>query len=204
MAQEPKRNVAWGSSELIAAGLAIAAIPVSGVLAFSYRCWLWVVFVILSSVVLPALGLRIVKKYEKDWNVPTPQKDASDRRLEYQEASDDWRHRDHLTWQMPPVVMAALGLGFGQVYTRTFTPEHEWIRVAILVVIAFLSGGLVLTLKQNLTLQNQSHQIITSIYPNTGRLGFAKVGSDAFFHLMQAAWLLLTLFAAVECWKLVV
>jgi len=134
---------------------------------------------------------------------PSPPKDQLDRRLEYQEASDDWRHRDRLTGQMPPVVMAAFGLGFGQVYNITFAPEHEWIRVAIHVAIALLSGGLVLTLKHNLILQNQSREIITSIYRETGRIGFAKVGSNTFYRLMWVAWLLLSFFAAVECWQLV-
>jgi len=66
-----------------------------------------------------------------------------------------------------------------------------------------LSGGLVLTLKHNLILQNQSREIITSIYRETGRIGFAKVGSNTFYRLMWVAWLLLSFFAAVECWQLV-
>ena len=99
--------------------------------------------------------------------------------------------------------MAALGLVFGQVYIKSFESGHEWIRVAILVAIALSSGGLVLTLKQNLILQNQSREIIASIYPGSGRLGFAKVGSNTFFRLMRVAWLALSLFTAVECWKLV-
>jgi hypothetical protein len=200
MAEDPKRDAARRRRERIAAGLAIAA---SGVLAFFCWSWLWVLFVIACSVVFPALGLRTITKYEKDWKVPTPPADLVDRRLEYQEASEDWRHRDRLTWQMPPVVMAALGLVFGQVYIGTFAPGDEWIRVAILVVIALSSGGLVLTLKQNLSLQNQSREIITSIYRDSGRLGFAKVGSNTFFRLMRGAWLTLSLFTGVECWNLV-
>ena len=137
MAQDPIRDAARRRRERIAAGLAIAA---SGVLAFFFWSWLWVVFVIACSVVFPALGLRTVKEYEEGWNVPTPPSDTLDRRLEYQEASDDWRHRDRLTWQMPTVLVGFVGVVMTQLYGKSSTYEYEWIRVAILVMLASISG----------------------------------------------------------------
>ena len=50
--------------------------------------------------------------------------------------------------------------------------------------------------------EGQSRRIIESIYPETGRVNFHRVGSHNLYHLTWAMWLLLTAAAVAEYWTL--
>ncbi len=183
-----------------AAGLAIATI---GALAFWWSS-LWVVFVIACSLVFPIIDRYTVLKSQDIWSLPVPPKRPF-AELEYQEASEDWRHRDRLTWQLPTVLVSLVGLVMSQLYKQQpFDPK--WIKVAILVMLASMSGLLVVTLKQNLLLQHNNRAIMESISRaedfETGRFGFSIVGSNSFYRLTWLVWILLAVGATVECFRL--
>ena len=97
------------------------------------------------------------------------------RRLEYEQASDDWRHRDNLTWQIPAVLVAVAGFVVSVVFgASNLTPN--WIRTGMLTIAATLGVSLSVALGQNLKLQQKSKEIIESLH-DTERLKFSRIGS---------------------------
>lgn len=183
---------------------AIAVIAAIGVLAIGWSS-LWIVFVWVCCFAFPVLGEFKNRVNDEKWELPKSFGTDPRAEWEYREAAADWRHRDGLTWQMPTVMVSLVGLVMSQIYRESFVPDPEWIRVVILVMFAAMSGGLVVTLKQNLVLQDHSRQIMQSISEATARFGFTRVGSNFLYRMMVLVWILLTVAAVIEtvlCLKL--
>jgi len=99
-------------------------------------------------------------------------------KLEYEQASEDWRHRDHLTWQIPAVLVVVGGLLVAEAYKLPYGVP-TWVKIALLLLAFGLSLSLTLALIHNLLVQKQDKEIIKEINPQTRRFCFRKVGSYA-------------------------
>ena len=96
------------------------------------------------------------------------------KRTEYEQVSDDWRHRDVLTWQLP-AVMVVVG---GVLVAEALGEEISWPIRNVMLLFAFaLAVCLTLALKQNLKLQEEGREIAKCLYPQTQRFDFRKKGS---------------------------
>ncbi len=114
--------------------------------------------------------------------------------LEYQQASEDWRHRDSLTWQIPAVIVVVGSV----IIVEAFNLPDDipfGIRIWFFLFSFALAFCLSFALSQNLHLQKRSRGIILHINPNTKRFGFTKIGSGLFLVL---AWLV-SAFLGVLC-----
>ena len=108
-----------------------------------------------------------------------PMKRLSDEeftQLEYEQASEDWRHRDNLTWQIPAVLVAVAGFVVSEVFGAS-NLSPNWIRPGMLAIAATLGVLLSVALIQNLKLQRKSKDIIKSLH-DTERLEFPLMGSN--------------------------
>lgn len=75
-------------------------------------------------------------------------------REEYREISNDWRHRDNLTWQLPPVIVVLGGAFISAAFAIQIESDHrDIIRIILLTLGALLSLCLTITLAQNLWYQ---------------------------------------------------
>ncbi len=41
-----------------------------------------------------------------------------DNKTEYEQVSEDWRHRDNLTWQLPSILLVVGGVALGTAFDR--------------------------------------------------------------------------------------
>ena len=98
-----------------------------------------------------------------------------DERIEYEQLSEDWRHRDSLTWQIPTLLVAAGGV----LVTEAFKLPSavEWLKPLLLSGGFLLSASLTVALWQNLRLQKENRKTIKRLNPNTDRVGFPRIGS---------------------------
>jgi hypothetical protein len=114
-------------------------------------------------------------------------------KLEYEQASEDWRHRDSLTWQIPTVLVAAGGV---LVAEAVELQEKHPLLANVLITFAFLLAfSLTAALGQNLIIQAKDRKIIESFPPKTKRFEFCKCGSWLLFVLS----ICMTIFLAVVC-----
>ena len=108
--------------------------------------------------------------------------------LEYQQASQDWRHRDSLTWQITAVIVVV-----GSVIIAAFN-LHDDVKYGTRIWLFLFSFAIVfclsLALSQNLYLQKRSRDIIMNLNPNTKRFGFTKIGSGL---LLVLSWMVCAL-----------
>ena len=75
-------------------------------------------------------------------------------KIEYSEISNDWRHRDNLTWQIPSLLSAIAGGLVAAAYTVNIPADYERaIRLMLLGFAAGLSVCLTFALGQNLLYQ---------------------------------------------------
>jgi hypothetical protein len=89
--------------------------------------------------------------------------------IEYNQISEDWRHRDNLTWQLPSVILVigsalivtAFGLDIDLRYLNT-------VRVILLGLGALLAFSLTWALIQNLWYQVGSSQALINLLNNNG------------------------------------
>jgi hypothetical protein len=70
--------------------------------------------------------------------------------VEYEQISEDWRHRDNLTWQIPSVIVVIGGALIAAAFTLNIKP---FIRPVLLGFAILLSLCLTIALGQNLVLQ---------------------------------------------------
>ena len=119
---------------------------------------------------------------------------ATDAVVEYEQASEDWRHRDSLTWQLPAVLVAVSTLVVGMTYPPK-DPESK----TVLVLAAALGGVLCVALAQNLKLQHRGRQIIERIH-KTERFGFFMLGSLLLLMLSLGIWLFLIVLCVCGLW----
>ena len=80
--------------------------------------------------------------------------------IEYIQISQDWRHRDNLTWQLPSLIVAIGGAVIAAAFTLDMTPL---IKAVLLGFGAFLSLCLNFALKENLHYQVGSGEALTKI-----------------------------------------
>jgi len=72
----------------------------------------------------------------------------------YAQISEDWRHRDNITWQIPSVVIAIGGSAIVAAFALDIDPDYaRVVRLAILFIASSLSFCLTLALTQNLFYQ---------------------------------------------------
>ncbi|OLS23366.1 MAG: hypothetical protein HeimC3_25300 [Candidatus Heimdallarchaeota archaeon LC_3] len=91
---------------------------------------------------------------------------------EYNQISEDWRHRDNFTWQLPSVILVigsalivtAFGLDIDLRYLNT-------VRIILLGLGALLSFSLTWALIQNLWYQVGSSQALINLQNNEGISG---------------------------------
>ena len=85
--------------------------------------------------------------------------------VEYNQISEDWRHRDNLTWQIPSVIVAIGGALIAAAFTLDIKP---CIRPLLLGFGAFLSLCLIFALKENLWYQIGSGEALKKIANGEG------------------------------------
>jgi len=98
-----------------------------------------------------------------------------DERVEYEQLSADWRHRDSLTWQIPTVLVAVGGVLVAEAFK--LPSAVEWLKPFLLLGGFLLSASLTVALWQNLRLQKGNQETIKRLNPNTNRVGFPRIGS---------------------------
>jgi hypothetical protein len=106
-------------------------------------------------------------------------------KLEYEETSEDWRHRDSLTWQMPAVLVAVGGL----LVANTFNLQESTpplIKISILGMTMLFAAFLTVAFRQNLNLQKKNSDVINELNRRTERYKFIRWGSGLFFWLSVA------------------
>ena len=84
-------------------------------------------------------------------------------KVEYAQISNDWRHRDNLTWQIPSVIVAIGGALITVAFTPNIGSEYTFIRPILLGFGAFLSLCLTFALIQNLWYQVGSEEALMKI-----------------------------------------
>ena len=126
--------------------------------------------------------------------------------IEYQELSADWRHRDTLTWQMPAVIVAVVGL----LVSQGFKLIGDVASVIVWTIFIFATGFascLTVALGQNLLIQSKNASSLKSIYGNTTRFAFLPIGSISLLVLciLLTGFLFLFLYMlsveSLEYWK---
>ena len=126
--------------------------------------------------------------------------------IEYQELSADWRHRDSLTWQMPAVIVAVVGL----LASKGFELIGVVAPVIVWTIFIFTTGFafcLTVALGQNLFIQGKGSCKMKSLYSNTERFYFRRIGSFLLLGLCVVLTacliilLIIGLFEPLEYWK---
>ncbi len=114
-------------------------------------------------------------------------------KIEYEQASEDWRHRDSLTWQLPTVLITAGGVLVVEAINLLNT--HPLLTKLIITLAFLLTSSLTISLGQNLKLQRLNREIIESLYLRTKRFVFIKWGS---FTLLGLS-IIMSIFLGVVC-----
>lgn len=103
--------------------------------------------------------------------------------IEYEQTSQDWRHRDVLTWQLPSVLVIVGGILVARAFDLPKTAP-PWIKNVLLGFTAFLALCLTAALLQNLILQNRNVKNLKLLSnEKTQRFNFRRIGSWLFFAL---------------------
>ncbi len=103
--------------------------------------------------------------------------------IEYEQTSQDWRHRDVLTWQLPSVLVIVGGILVARAFDLSKTAP-PWIKNVLLGFTAFLALCLTVALLQNLNLQNKNVKNLKLLSnEKTQRFNFRMTGSWLFFAL---------------------
>ena len=116
-------------------------------------------------------------------------------KLEYEQASEDWRHRDTLTCQMPAVLVIVGGVVVAEAFKLPVgTPIY--IRHVLLLFALGLAFSLTLALTQNICLQQKGSVIIKELNTSTKRFCFGMWGSIS---LLILSWAI-SISLGVLCW----
>lgn len=98
--------------------------------------------------------------------------------IEYEQLSQDWRHRDVLTWRFPSFLILVEGILVAQAFR--LSAEHPWIQSVLLGLGAGLAICLTVALRQNLKLQENNADSIEKRLgkdEETTRFAFCPLGS---------------------------
>ena len=84
---------------------------------------------------------------------------------EYAQISDDWRHRDNLTWQIPSVIVVIAGATLVAAFKLDIDPQYLLyaVRAGLLFLALSLSSCLTYALNQNIWYQVGSSLALESI-----------------------------------------
>ena len=104
--------------------------------------------------------------------------------IEYEQLSQDWRHRDVLTWRFPSFLILVEGILVAQAFR--LSTEHPWIQSVLLSLGAGLAICLTRALSQNLQLQQANKVAIMALFDKddpkkTTRFCFSSSGSSWLF-----------------------
>lgn len=89
--------------------------------------------------------------------------------VEYQQISEDWRHRDNLTWQIPSIIVVIGGALIAAAFALNIDPHYLCIvRPILLGFGASLSLCLTFALAQNLWYQVGSGEALKKIVEGKG------------------------------------
>jgi hypothetical protein len=116
-------------------------------------------------------------------------------KLEYEQASEDWRHRDTLTWQMPAVLVVVGGVVVAEAFQLTGKPE-SYVRHGLLLFAFCLACCLTIALRQNINLQKKGRDIIKALNPCTKRFCFEMRGSNS---LLILSWVISISLGVLSC-----
>jgi hypothetical protein len=116
-------------------------------------------------------------------------------KLEYEQASEDWRHRDTLTWQIPAVLVVVGGVVVAEAFQLTGKPQI-YIRHGLLLFAFGLACCLALALTQNINLQKKGRDIIKALNPCTQRFCFRMRGSIS---LLILSWMISISLGVLSC-----
>lgn len=135
--------------------------------------------------------------------------------MEYEEISNDWRHRDNLTWQIPSLLSAIAGGLVAAAYTVNLSAEHQHgIRLMLLGFAAGLSICLTFALGQNLLYQLGSGRALEllregkgipkgtsprGLWPKDVGLSFKEVLKRLFSRLLGSTMLFILCFGITGC-----
>ena len=127
-------------------------------------------------------------------------------KIEYEQLSQDWRHRDVLTWQFPSVLILVGGVLVAQAFD--LSGEHPWIRSVLLGLGAGLATCLTIALRHNLELQQRNKEAIKALLEKdekddkstTTRFDFPRLGSKLLLRFsMIVCGILIVLFFGAVC-----
>lgn len=126
------------------------------------------------------------------------------KQIEYEQLSQDWRHRDVLTWQLPSVLVIGTGILVGEAFSF---PQglDSWIQSTVLGLAAGLALCLTVALVHNLFLQHKNATALKALAKHlddsseapadssqgTKRVGFVRIASLMFCVLAFAQCALL-------------
>ena len=81
--------------------------------------------------------------------------------IKYEQISEDWRHRDNLTWQLPSIIVIIGGALITAAFGLNFDPQYLYlVRATLLGFGALLSSCLTFALTQNLWYQIGSSEYL--------------------------------------------
>ena len=109
-----------------------------------------------------------------------------DEKIEYEQLSADWRHRDSLTWQMPAVLLVISGVLVGEGFGLLNSKVNPWVVETLFLFALAFAIMLTIALRQNLGLQKKNRIDLESINPYTPRFGFPLRGSWTLYYLSFA------------------
>ena len=99
--------------------------------------------------------------------------------IEYEQLSQDWRHRDMLTWRFPSFLILVEGILVAQAFR--LSAEPPWIRSVLLGLGAGLAICLTIALIQNLQLQKNNadsvEELLERANEESTRFRFTRRGS---------------------------
>lgn len=116
-------------------------------------------------------------------------------KLEYEQASEDWRHRDTLTWQMPAVLVVVGGVVTAEAF-KLPVGAPIYAKHMLLLFALGLAFCLTIALTQNIYLQHKGSLIIRALNPTTSRHDFRMLGS---LLLLILSWII-SILLGVLCW----
>ena len=89
--------------------------------------------------------------------------------IDYNQISNDWRHRDNLTWQIPSVILVVGGVLIAAAFGSNLDPEwSNTVRRLLLGFGAFFSLMLSIALRQNLWYQVGSGKALEWLLSDKG------------------------------------